>query len=219
MSISLYFGLPGCGKTTLLSYLAKKNIKKRQVYGNVHLAIPGYTYIDFECIGKYDLSDSLILIDEATIYADSRNYKNFDHALKAFILLHRHYCCDVVFFAQEWASLDKRIRSVTDRVYYVFKKGFTSRWITSYYRIPYGIIIPDHKKQFGDTLGEIIQGYAKPPLLMRIFCKRLFRPLYYKYFDSWEAPELPPLPSIYQPYSEFDDADGDYPERKKSQGG
>lgn len=205
MSVSLYFGLPGCGKTTLLASLAVKNVKKRKVYGNVHLAVPGYTYIDFECLGRYDISDALVLIDEATIYADSRDYKNFAHCLKSYMLLHRHYNVDIVFFAQEWASLDKHIRAITDRVYYVFKRGFLGSYITSYYKIPYGIIIPDPKSkkdQGGSTLGEIIQGYAKPPLIQRIFCKRLFRPKYYKYFDSWEAPELPPLPPKYQPYDD-----------------
>lgn len=45
-------------------------------------------------------------------------------------------------------------------------------------------------------------GYKKPPLLARLFAKRLFRPLYYKYFDSWENDPLPPLPEQYKPYED-----------------
>ena len=64
--ISLYFGLPGCGKTTLLSKFALDACRKgRKVYGNIPLAIQGYTRIDNNCVGHYDLSDSLLLIDEA----------------------------------------------------------------------------------------------------------------------------------------------------------
>ena len=68
--ISLYFGLPGCGKTTLLSKFALDACRKgRKVYGNIPLAIQGYTRIDNNCVGHYDLSDSLLLIDEGTLFA------------------------------------------------------------------------------------------------------------------------------------------------------
>ena len=35
---------------------------------------------------------------------------------------------------------------------------------------------------------------------IRLFCPKLYRPKYYRYFDSWELKELPPLPALYQPY-------------------
>lgn len=70
MAVSLYFGLPGCGKTTLLSKLALDGLndpRYQNVYVNIHLNIPGVTYIDNECIGKYEIADGLLLIDEASI--------------------------------------------------------------------------------------------------------------------------------------------------------
>lgn len=205
MSISLFFGLPGCGKTTLLSHFAVKYCRPKSpytyVYGNVHLFVPGYTYIDNECIGKYQLDNCLLLIDEATIFADSRRHKEFPKYLVEFFLLHRHYKCDIYLFSQGWDAVDRRIRIITDRVYYVYKGVFTGNWFTKYYRIPYGIIIPDPKKNGGsEKLGEIIQGYCKPPLLVRAFASMVFRPSLYKYFDSWEAPELPALPASYAPF-------------------
>lgn len=205
MAISLYFGLPGCGKTTLLTYFAckytKKNSLYNHVYGNIHLSVPGYTFIDNECIGKYQLENCLILIDEATIFADSRRHKEFPKYLVEFFLLHRHYKCDVFLFSQGWDAVDRRIRIITDRVYYVYKGLFTGKWFSKFYRIPYGIIIPDPKKHGGsEKLGEIIQGYCKPPLFVRAFASMVFRPSLYKYFDSWEAPELPALPEYYTPY-------------------
>ena len=78
--ISLYFGLPGQGKTTILAMLAlqaSKDKRYKHVYSNIPLRIEGVTYIDNKCIGKYDLSDCLILIDEGTIFADSRDFKSF----------------------------------------------------------------------------------------------------------------------------------------------
>lgn len=207
--VCLFFGLPGSGKTTMLASLALKysrmlkfkNPRYKHIYSNVFLKVPGVTYIDNECIGKYDLSDCLLLIDEATLFADSRAYKEFDKAKLTYFLEHRHYGADIFLFTQQWDGVDRKIRVITDRVYYVFKGLIFGRWFTSYYRIPYGIIIPD-KKSNGEKLGDIIQGYCKPSLMQRLFCPKLFRPFYYRYFDSFERPPLlPPLPDKYKPYS------------------
>ena len=190
--VCLYFGLPGAGKTTVLTSLALKYSqpysKYSRVYHNVKsLHVPGATYIDNECIGHYDLSYSLILIDEAQLFADNRDYKSFSNDLKEFFFGHRHEHVDIYLFSQQWDSLDKKIRSITDRVYYVYKSKLTGFLFTKYYRIPYDIIIPDPKKN-QQSLGEIIQGYCKPPVLVRLFgTKKLYRPKYYPYFDSFEV--------------------------------
>lgn len=204
MAVSLYFGLPGCGKTTLMSALALKGIKSKRyknVYSNVKMCIEDVIYIDNNCIGKYNLCDGLLLIDEATLFADSRDYKNFGKDRLQYFLEHRHYNVDICLFTQQWDGVDRKIRVITDRVYYVYKGLVFGKWITSYYRIPYGIIIPDGKrKEGGEKLGEIIQGYCKPNILIRLFSPKLFRPRYYKYFDSWERPYLPELPKRYKAY-------------------
>lgn len=96
-------------------------------------------------------------------------------------------------YTQQWDGVDRKIRVITDRVFYIYKGIFTGKWFSRYYRVPYGIIIPDPKNS-SEKLGEIIQGYAKPGLIGRIFGGWIFRPKYYKLFDSWEAPRLPDLP-------------------------
>lgn len=208
--VCLYFGLPGSGKTTVLTSIALQYSnpysKYKNVYHNVKsLNVPGSTYIDNECIGFYNLEDSLILIDEAQLFADNRDYKSFSSSLKEFFFGHRHYNVDIFLFSQQWDSLDKKIRSITDRVYYIYKGKITGLLFSNYYRIPYDIIIPDPKRN-QQSLGEIIQGYCKPGMLVRIFgTKRLYRPKYYPYFNSFEKwREYPPLPYKYsmQPYSD-----------------
>lgn len=202
--VCLFFGLPGAGKTTILASMALRFVKGkkyRYVYTNVQNTIPGVTYIDNNCIGQYQLEDAAILIDEATLFADSRAYKEFDKGKLTYFLEHRHYNVDIYLFTQQWDGVDRKIRVITDRVYYVYKSPLTGWLLSSYYRIPYGIIIPDPRRG-GEKLGEIIQGYAKPSLLQRIFAHKVIRPLYYRYFDSWERPELPPLPDQYQPNPE-----------------
>lgn len=211
--VSLYFGLPGCGKTTMLAKLAhdtdvliERDLKRISkglprkcpydcVYSNIELVgLKHYRKITFDMLGRYDVRNALILIDEATIEVDSRDYKKFSQASKEFILLHRHYRCDIAFFTQQWDGVDKKIRVITDRVYYLYKGVFSRPWFTRMYRVPYGIIIPDPKKDSSEKLGEIVQGYCKPSFFVRLFSPWLYRPKYYKYFDSWEAPLLPPLP-------------------------
>lgn len=207
MSVQLYFGLPGCGKTTLMASFAYKAVlgkKYANVFCNVRTSIPGVTYIDNDCIGRFDLSDGLLLIDEATLFADNRAHKEFDKGKLMYFLEHRHFNVDIMLFTQQWDGVDRKIRVITDRVYYVYKRGLFRHWITKYYRIPYGIIIPDPKKaQGGEHLGEIIQGYCKPSFLIRLFSPRIFRPRWYKYFDSWERPALEPLPTKYSPHFEI----------------
>ena len=205
MAVSLYFGLPGCGKTTLLAALAyKARFRKRRykdIYSNVPLSIEGVTCIDNECVGKYLMENCLILIDEGTLFADSRHHKEFPKHVCEFFMLHRHYNCDIVIFTQGWDTMDKRIRQITDRVYYVYKTRYFGLWFTKYYRIPYGIIIPDAKKDSGSNkLGEIIQGYCQPSLLIRLMSHKIFRPRWYKYFNSWDRKPLPSLPTCYSAY-------------------
>lgn len=204
MSVSLFFGLPGAGKTSLMAYHAIKAIKSKKylnVYGNVHMSIDGYTYIDNDCIGKYDLSDCKLLIDEATLFADSRRFKEFSMEKLEYFLEHRHFNADICLYTQQWDGVDRKIRVITDRVYYVYKGWLLGHWFTTYYRIPYGIIIPDpHKDKSSEKLGEIVQGYCKPNILIRMFAPKLYRPKYYKYFDSWERRTLPRLPMKYKTF-------------------
>lgn len=208
MSVSLYFGLPGSGKTTLLCYHAIKGLKSgryQHIYSNVRISVPGVTYIDNDCIGSCHLENCLLLIDEATLFADNRAYKDFTKDKIEYFLLHRHYNCDIILYTQQWDGVDRKIRVITDRVYYVHKGFLTRSFLTKYYRIPYGIIIPDPKgKGTSEKLGEIIQGYSKPNIFVRLFCTTyVFRPKYYPYFDSWQHKKLKDLPPQYSPYISY----------------
>lgn len=198
--LSLYFGLPGCGKTTMLTSLAykasfSKKSPYKHIYGNISLTgIPRYYHINADMLGKYLLEDCLILIDEGTLCFDSRDYKNFSKNLVSFFMLHRHYKADIVIFAQTFGAVDKKIRLIADRCYYMFKSPLTGWYKSIVWRIPYGIVIPSKSDTGSDKYGEIVEGYYKPSLLLRILTPNLKRKKYYPYFDSWERPKLDDLP-------------------------
>lgn len=199
MGVIRYFGLPGCGKTTICASLAYKALRRGiKVYGNVEMSIPGYTYVDFDCFGKYQMDNCLVIIDEATVVCGDRDYKNFGkEKIKAF-MLNRHASQMVVLFSQEPDGMDKKIRSITEKMFYVKKGIFLGKWISNIYRIPYGVVWPSENDN-GENLGKIVMGYMKPSFFSRLFAQRLYRPKYYKWFDSWEMDTLPALPDKYQP--------------------
>lgn len=179
--IELYFGKPGTGKTTLLVKQALQELKKikkgkskyKYVLSNVR--IKGIIFVDFDSLSKYMFKDCLILLDEITLDADSREYKNFSKGHKEFFIMHRHFHCDIKLYTQVYNRIDKTIRDIVDRCYYI-KKLIP---FTFYYEIPSSIIIPEET-------GEIQQGYIKPTRLQKLLgIKIIYRPKYYKYFDSW----------------------------------
>lgn len=190
--INYIFGLPGSGKSTYLTYLARREInrinKGKSKYKRVlsNFAVKGTYLIDFNDLGVYDTSDSLILIDEATLCADSRDFKSFKKSSKQFILLHRHYHSDMWIASQQYDGVDKKIRDTTANMFYIKKLPFGISYMV---RIPMHILVPEET-------GEIIQGYKMPKILERLFTsfgshKFIYRPKYYKYFDSYDAPFLP----------------------------
>lgn len=190
--ITCFFGLPGCGKSTLLAKIAQKELKRikkgkskyKRVLSNYY--IKGCSKLNFRDIGIVDMSESLLLIDEISLDADSRDYKEFSKTLKQFFILHRHYGVDIIYATQQYDGVDRKIRELTHNLYYMKKIGQITYATTIFRKIT---ISED---------SEIKMGYVFPSLLKiltdikntMVFC---WRPKYYKYFDSFDAPKLPKI--------------------------
>lgn len=205
--ITCYFGVPGCGKTTLLTKIAVDEIcrihrgksRYKAVYTNFYCV--GAYKLDFSVLDTYLIKDSLLLFDELTLDADNRSFKSFPAGVRDFFILHRHASNDIIYATQNYQLVDKKIRDLTADLWYV-EKGvvpFFRRW-TKAKKIYREITINEYTS-------ELILGYRFCKFLEGIFNHNrlsVYRPKYYKYYDSWDLQQLSGRPlyssSLYSPF-------------------
>lgn len=184
--ITCYFGVPGVGKTTLAVKLARKNLKKYDhVYTN--FACVGTEQIDYQDLASYKMTNSLIILDELTLDADNRDFKTFSKGHKDFFTLHRHLGCDIVYLTQNYENIDKKIRDCTNELWYMTRSvvPFFTRFTVAK-RIYRNISI-------NEMNSELTLGYRFCNFLESIFVsnrKIVYRPKYYKYFDTFDELQL-----------------------------
>ena len=176
--LNVWFGVPGSGKTTFAAWLAKKDLK----YGiNVWSNTPITGCIEFnpqEDIGKYMISNGHVIIDEAGIEYDSRNFKTFSADATYFYKYHRHYQLAVDVFSQGWSDCDKKIRTLAQNLYVVKKSIF-----------PFFVVRRRIGKRVGinDLTKEIIDEYYWVPFSR----KWIFAPAVWPLFNTISRKEYP----------------------------
>lgn len=177
-ALSIYFGVPGSGKTTFAAYLAKKDLKKgRKVWSNV--PITGTMQFDPQTdIGQYMICDGRVIIDEAGLEYNNRNFKKFSDDQNYFYKYHRHYQLDVDIFSQGYDDMDKKLRILAQRLYVVKKSlipGFICRKTIS------------KKVGINEMSKEIIDEYYFVPFST----KWIFAPVLWKMFNSYSRRQYP----------------------------
>lgn len=182
--LSLFFGVPASGKTTLCAYLCK--YYKGKVFSNV--PIKGALKIDRSDIGKYDISNGMLLIDEAGIDFNNRfgTRKGSSMALNEdatqWLKLYRHYKIDRFACFSQRVDIDVTIRGLADRVYLLKKT-----------RIPYIVLFVGVKKVLtvdvppNSTTGQLVDGYKLKPSDIHM----IYTPPLWKLFDTYDAPVMP----------------------------
>lgn len=177
----IYFGVPGCGKTTLAAALSAKSFRH---------CIPVYSNVDIKNtfimdphvdIGEYAMQNCKVIIDEAGIEYNNRNIKtNFTHNALEWFKTHRHYKCSVDVFSQSFEDMDITLRRLAQKLYVVRKS-----------LIPYFIVAKPLKIKIGpDENGQLVNNYSFYPL--GIGNKYYFAPLYWKSFNSFSTKKLKP---------------------------
>lgn len=210
--IKMYFGVPGCGKTTTSVRELYKFIRLpwyKELYNKLanKLQLPlfkpkkiyDYYFANYEnkLAREVSLKDlglwtfpeySYISVDESSIEYNNRKFKSLPQYTIEWLKLHRHYKCDLDFFSQSWDDTDITIRRLVNEIWYVKKLG------------PFTVLRRVYKKiEIDENTHQIIDGYKFEKLLVSLFMKLFgfssikiyLRKPYYKYFDTYTRPNLP----------------------------
>lgn len=205
--VSIYFGVPGSGKTTIAAWLTKETMRDgwvvrlckrwpnnrlcrrildgkhfrraQDVYSNVPIT-GAYKLDPKQDIGHYMLADGRIIIDEAGIEYNNRNFKSFSFDAIYYYKYHRHYETAVDVFSQSYDDMDITLRRLAQN-FYVVRKSLVPFCVTSRL-ILRKIGVDDNTHQVGD-----LYAMGRPLLDTR----RIFCPPLWKMFNSYSRKELP----------------------------
>lgn len=184
-SIHIVMGKTGIGKTTYLALKAKDYIKKGiPVYSNV--PIVGCYKIDAADLGKYDIRDCLLIIDEAGLSFNARDYKQFTKNLYGFFTLHRHYRIHCILSVQFWDRLDIVIRELVHRIF-ILQPSIFNKQILKCVEVGNKIDI--------DENGVIVQRFHYIPSLFG-GVKYYIRRFAWSMFETHSVNNLPPFPKL-----------------------
>lgn len=210
--IRIYFGNPGCGKTTqACKFLKQKKKKYEFTFANFDLNPQydiGYSVSSntMKALGQWTFPEhSYIAIDEAGIYYNNRKFKTLPQYTIEWFKLHRHFKCDLDIFSQSFEDMDITIRRLADQLWYMRRIGP----FTLLRRVYKTVMVDDHTHQIidGYRMEKGIWIFLQPLRLLglgRILpqlhgWKMTFRPLYYKYFNSYAHDVLPVVPDTNPP--------------------
>lgn len=194
--LELIMGKAGSGKSTLIAHLVRQaNKKNRKVYCNHHVL--GATKFSPDWLGRYMLENCTIIIDEAQICFDNRDFKSFTKELKFFFSNYRHFEADIYVVSQSWEDLDIKIRRQAKKIY-IMQNSF----------IPFTILLQRIKMKFGvnEDKTDIVTQFGTSWIPVIGWTLKLNFTVWH-YFDSYSKPILPPPPS--------DDLWGNVKEKKR----
>ncbi|WP_295766034.1 zonular occludens toxin domain-containing protein [uncultured Oscillibacter sp.] len=206
LQLNVYFGVPGSGKTTYAAYLAKQARRESVIIrlcrrfpcrftnwildgGNWKREYPVWSNVPIagtlrlnarEDIGVHMIRDGKMIIDEAGVEFNSRNYKTFPQTAIKFFKYHRHYGVSVDVFSQSFEDMDVTLRRLAQN-FYVVKKSVLPFFIVTK-RIRRRVGIDDKTHQLCDAY------FFGLPILDT---KWIFCPPLWKMFDSYDFEELP----------------------------
>jgi len=174
----IYFGVPGSGKTTFAAWIAKKILKNGgRVWSNVPIKHT-MKLNPKEDIGTSLIQDGHIIIDEAGVEYNNRDFKEFSKKATHFYKHHRHYRTTIHLFSQGFDDMDKKLRTLATSLF-VVKKSL----------IPFFIRRHQISKKVGinELTKDICDEYYKVPFSSKyIFC-----PVLWEMFDTYSIEELP----------------------------
>lgn len=176
--VNIYFGVPGSGKTTFAAWLSRRDLRRKgKVWSNV--PITGTYKLDVnKDIGVNHIEKGRIIIDEAGIEYNNRNFKSLPLRQIEFFKYHRHYSTAIDVFSQSYEDMDITLRRLAQNYYVVTKS-----------RLPYFIKIRSIGRRIGidENTHQIIDEYYWRCFL---FTRRIFTPTLWKLFNTKSRKQL-----------------------------
>lgn len=179
----MVFGKKGSGKTTFLTKIAQKNIRKgRIVYSTV--PIPGTRLFNARDIGHVSFEpESILLIDEVSLIWDNRSYKSFDMDVAKAFRLQRHDRLTIYAFSQTF-DIDKKLRDLCDSMYLL--RCRMRVWSVAR-KINKRVTISSNKGENGeDKASSLVEDYKFASLLESGGILVTFIPRWVMFFDTRE---------------------------------
>lgn len=205
--LNVYFGVPGSGKTTFAAWLVKKSTHKSLLYrlccekyptiftgllidlGLIRMPLPVWSNVPItgslqldvkKDIGFYMIDRGKVIIDEAGIEYNNRNFKALASEQIYWYKYHRHYHSSVDVFSQSHEDMDITLRRLAQH-FFVVKKSL----------IPNFVVVKRIKRKVGidQTTHQIIdEFYFGIPIIQTRWIWG--RPLW-KLFNSYSCKPLP----------------------------
>lgn len=206
LQLNVYFGVPGSGKTTYAAYLAReaqreskvlclcrrfpnrftnwilsgKNWKRPYpVWSNV--PISGTLRINAkEDLGVHLIQDGKLIIDEAGVEFNNRDYKSFPKPAIKFFKYHRHYGVSVDVFSQSFEDMDVTLRRLAQN-FYVVRRSVLPWFVTTK--------LIRRKVGVDETSHQLVDAYS---FGLPVFdTKWIFCPPLWRMFNSYDIEDLP----------------------------
>lgn len=175
--LNVYFGVPGSGKTTFAAWLTKRATHKTLFYrlfcekyptiytgfliqlGLIKMPVPVFSNVPItgafqldvkRDVGIYHMENAKVIIDEAGIEYNNRNFKALPAEQIYWYKYHRHYRCSVDVFSQSHEDMDITLRRLAQK-YYVVKKSI----------LPHFVVVKRIKRRVGidDATHQIVDEY------------------------------------------------------------
>lgn len=209
LQLNVYFGVPGSGKTTYAAYLARQAQRESLVIRlcrrfpnrftgwilngkNWKRAYPVWSNVPIEGtyqlnaksdIGVYMIQDGKMIIDEAGVEFNNRDYKAFPKTAIRFFKYHRHYGVSVDVFSQSFDDMDVTLRRLAQN-FYVVRKSI----------LPFFVTTKKIRRKVGidDNTHQLVDAYSFG--LPILDTKWIFCPPLWKMFNSYDIDDLPEKP-------------------------
>ena len=183
----LLLGDKGSGKT---STIVKKSLKFLRrgyhVYTNMEdCLIPGVRIFKGSHLGDFvPEGHSVLMIDEAGMEWDCRDFAKFKPSVREFWKLQRHRKV-IVYLTTQRFDIDKKIRDLCDGIYFHVKRF---RVLSVGKRVLKRTKLSD---PVGDQSSNFVEQMSFAPFWLHAYT---YIPRYVGFYDSYHVPYRPPLP-------------------------